>query len=81
MCDEHDINPLLPVRLYRCQHGTMHLNLGHATFHLSPRELLLIQRAIDRWFHEHPEHLTDALEAMGLDTGEGLDTDAPDRAN
>lgn len=44
------------VKLYHCPgHDTFHLWLGKATIHLSPRELLLLGAAIDRYWRSHPE--------------------------
>ncbi len=46
------------VRLIHCpSHDSFHLWLGKATVHLTPRELLLLGAAIDRWWREHPEQL------------------------
>lgn len=54
------IRPTLPesdyVKLYHCpDHDAFHLWLGKATVHLTPRELLLLGAAIDRWWRDHPE--------------------------
>ncbi len=44
------------VKLMHCQkHNVFHLWVGKATIHLTPRELLLLGAAIDRWWRDHPE--------------------------
>lgn len=44
------------VKLMHCPaHGTFHLSVSKATVHLTPRELLLLGAAINRWWQEHPE--------------------------
>jgi len=55
------------VRLFHCPaHEAFHLWVGKATVHLTPRELLLLGAAIDRWWRQHPEEL-EKLEPFDLD--------------
>jgi len=60
------LRPSLPdseyVKLYHCpDHDAFHLWVGKATIHLSPRELLLLGAAIDRYWQSNPEQV-DAIE-------------------
>lgn len=46
------------VKLHHCPtHGCFHLSVGKATVHLTPRELLLVGAAIERWWNEHPDEI------------------------
>lgn len=59
MCEIND-NPdgMDYVKLFHCPtHGTFHLYVGRATVHMTPRELLLLGAAIDRWWNEHRDQL------------------------
>ena len=48
MCDNAS-HPQSSVRLWRCKHGTFHLNVGHTTLHLSSYDLAIIDHAISAW--------------------------------
>ena len=46
------------VKLMHCPaHETFHLCIGRASVRLTPRELLLLGAAINRWWDQHPEQV------------------------
>lgn len=52
MCD-HASHSRSPIRLWRCKHGTFHLNVGHTTLHLSSYDLALMDHAISAWVRQN----------------------------
>jgi len=44
------------VKLFHCpKHNLFQLGIGRASFCLTPRELLLLGGAIERWWLRHPD--------------------------
>jgi len=63
MCDRQHADHCR-VRLYRCEHGTYHLQVNGTTLHLLPSELALIGQAINAWARRHPGQVVTALDQL-----------------